>query len=53
MKVDVRSAYDPVIKRYRSTCPECGYAAVRAKSEAAEHAVAQHVAYQHGLEVKR
>lgn len=41
------STYDPVIGRYRATCPSCGYVAVRAKRAAAEHALAQHVAYTH------
>jgi hypothetical protein len=38
--------YDPVVKRWRATCP-CGYVAVRAKREAALWALEQHVAYSH------
>lgn len=34
-------------KRHRVTCPVCGYATERAKKEAAEHAMAQHLAYAH------
>jgi hypothetical protein len=45
----VRNAttYDPVLKRHRATCPTCGYAAVRAKRDAAAHVLAQHIAYAH------
>lgn len=39
----VRAAYDPVTKRYRATCPHCGYVAVRAKRESAEHTLSLHV----------
>ena len=46
----ITAQYDPVIRRYRATCPDCGYVAVRAKREAAEHALHQHVAYEHGKE---
>lgn len=42
-----RPVYDPVIKRYRAFCPKCDYVAIRAKSEAAAHVIAQHVAYAH------
>lgn len=42
-----KAEYDAVIKRYRATCPVCMYVAVRAKSEAAEHLLAQHIAYTH------
>jgi hypothetical protein len=49
--VKLETAYDPVVRRYRSTCPLCGYVAVRAKREAAEHITSQHVAYEHGREV--
>lgn len=45
-----KAVYDPVIKRYRATCPICGYAAVRAKWEAAEHVLSQHLAYEHEAE---
>lgn len=41
------AVFDPVVKRYRATCPVCGYFAVRAKREAAIHVLAQHVAYTH------
>ena len=40
------TVYDPVLRRYRATCG-CGYEAVRAKREAAEHVLSQHIAYQH------
>lgn len=39
--------YDPVVKRYRATCPVCGYVAIRAKREAAEHVRDQHTTYTH------
>lgn len=39
--------YDAVLKRYRASCPHCSYFAVRAKSEAAEHVLSQHIAYAH------
>lgn len=39
--------YDPVVKRWRAECPVCGYVAVRAKSEAAEHVCSQHIGYTH------
>jgi len=52
-KVTLEAQYDPVIKRYRATCPECDYVAVRAKREAAIHAMSLHVAYSHDrMEVK-
>lgn len=41
------AVYDPVLKRYRATCPHCGYVSVRAKREAAEHNLSTHLAYQH------
>lgn len=46
-KVKIETTYDPVIKRYRGTCPVCGYVAVRAKREAAQHAAEQHATYAH------
>lgn len=49
-KVKLRAVYDPVIGRYKTTCPECGRVVVRAKSEAAVHNLAQHMAYEHGVE---
>lgn len=52
-KVKIEVSYDPVVKRFKAHCPECGYFAARAKREAAVHATAQHVAYTHdGVEVK-
>lgn len=39
--------YDPVAKRWKATCPHCGRIVARAKREAAEHNMAQHVAYEH------
>jgi len=44
------TVYDPVIGRWRSTCPVCGFVAVRAKREAAEHVASQHLAYEHDVE---
>lgn len=41
------SSYDAAIKRWRAFCPYCAYQAVRAKREAAEHVVSQHVNYTH------
>lgn len=40
-------------KRFRAECPHCTFAAVRAKREAAEHALDQHLAYEHGVEDPR
>ena len=50
-KIKIDAAYDPVVKRWKATCSECGYFAARAKREAAVHALAQHVAYEHEAEV--
>lgn len=47
------ATYDPVVKRYRATCPTCGYVAVRAKREAAIHVLSQHVTYTHDSEDER
>ena len=44
--MSLRTKYDPVLGRYRAACA-CGFVAVRAKREAAEHVLAQHVAYEH------
>ena len=41
------SMYDPVVKRYRATCDACGFVAVRAEREAAEHRLALHINYDH------
>jgi hypothetical protein len=39
------AVYDPVVKRYKATCPSCGWIATRAKRESAEHNLAQHLNY--------
>lgn len=52
-RVKIDASYDPVVKRYRAQCPDCPFAAVRAKREAALHALSQHVVYQHDKEVTR
>jgi hypothetical protein len=49
----VRADYDPVLKRYRAVCSVCAYVAVRARRDAAEHALEQHLAYAHGLNAER
>ena len=48
----IDAQYDPVVRRYRAECPVCGYAAVRAKRDAALHVLAQHVVYAHERAVK-
>jgi hypothetical protein len=47
----IQIEYDGVLRRYRATCPVCGYVAVRSKREAAAHIIVQHVAYTHGVAV--
>lgn len=42
-----RAVYDPVTKRYRAPCPRCSFVAVRAKREAADNRLDQHLAYDH------
>ena len=49
-KIKRDAVYDPVTKRYKATCPECGYFAARAKREAALWALDQHIAYEHEAE---
>lgn len=44
------AVYDPVLKRYRATCPECEFAAVRAKRESAEWNLGVHMSYAHSTE---
>lgn len=44
---DSGAQYDPVLKRYRATCPHCSYFVVRAKRESAEYNLSLHVTYQH------
>jgi len=39
--------YDAVVKRWRALCHDCGYQAVRAGRDNAEHVMAQHCAYKH------
>ena len=46
-------SFDPVLRRYRATCPTCGYVAVRAKREAAVHVLSQHLAYADHKEAKK
>lgn len=48
----IETEYDPVLHRYRAFCPACHFQSVRAKREAATHIVAQHAAYEHGMETK-
>ena len=48
MKPTFTTKYDPITKRHRCECATCAYTAVRAKREASEHVMAQHIAYQHG-----
>lgn len=50
--VKIDATYDPVAKRYKGDCPLCGYFAARAKRAAALHVLSQHVAYEHGREVR-
>lgn len=50
MKTKVEIVYDPVVKRWKATCPHCGRIVARAKREAAEHNMSQHLAYEHGVE---
>ncbi len=42
------AVYSPTIKRWRAACPHCNFVVKRAKREAAEHVLRQHVAYEHG-----
>lgn len=42
-----QTTYDPEAKRHRAPCPHCDYVVVRAKREAALHALAIHIAYAH------
>jgi hypothetical protein len=39
--------YDPIVRRWRVQCHYCSYTSVRAKREASEHIIAQHVTYAH------
>lgn len=41
------TVYDAATKRYRAACPHCIFVAVRAKREAAEWLLSQHLAYSH------
>lgn len=45
--------FDPAERRFRATCPVCGFVAVRAKREAALHYLVQHLAYEHDAEAGR
>ena len=40
--------YDRVADRWKAYCPHCGKIFARAKREAAEHVMTQHLAYEHG-----
>lgn len=42
--------YDPVVKRWKAHCPHCGKIYARAKREAAEHVLAQHLSYEHEVQ---